>query len=59
LLKFKMATGVRRRHESKWRRQNAFYVAIVGVGGVGAAFLTQLADLSERLSGRKGRPVDI
>lgn len=35
------------------------YVAIVGVGGVGAAFLTQLADLSERLSGSKIRPVDI
>ena len=34
------------------------YVAIVGVVGVGATFLKQLADLSER-PGRKSRPVDI
>ena len=35
------------------------YIAIVGVGGVGTAFLTQLAALSERLTGRKSRPIDL
>ena len=35
------------------------YVAIVGVGGVGTAFLTQLATLSERLAGATNKGVDI
>ena len=35
------------------------YVAIVGVGGVGTAFLTQLADLSKQLAARPHKPVDI
>lgn len=35
------------------------FVAIVGVGGVGTAFLTQLADLSKRLTGQTNKSVDI
>jgi homoserine dehydrogenase len=35
------------------------FVAIVGVGGVGTAFLSQLADLSERLSGKTTKHVDL
>lgn len=35
------------------------FVAIIGVGGVGTAFLTQLADLSKRLSGKTSNHVDI
>jgi homoserine dehydrogenase len=35
------------------------FVAIVGVGVVGTQFLTQLADLSERLSGKTSKHVDI